>query len=173
MDARYSKLPGSNGRRVGRIERTPFRRRYSRFDLHAFPLAGVEALIVRSKTGVVTGPLLPNQDENVDVVRVDINELQAGKLSQNVRLQDNDTIFVPRAELIYIFGQVKSPGSFALKKGMTVLQALSLAGGLTDRGATNRIKIVRIVNGKKTDVKVKLEDGVQPGDTIIVAERFF
>ena len=49
MDARYSKLPGSNGRRVGPIERTPFRRRYSRFDLHAFPLAGVEALMAFMK----------------------------------------------------------------------------------------------------------------------------
>ena len=54
-----------------------------------------------------------------------------------------------------------------------MLQALSLAGGVTDRGSTARIKIVRIVNGEKKELKVKLTDIVQPGDTIIVSERFF
>lgn len=136
-------------------------------------IAGAEVLIVRSKTGTAQGPLLPAQEEGTEVIRVDINELQGGKLSQNARLQDNDTIFVPKADLVYVFGQVKAPGSFPLQKGMTVLQALSLAGGLTDRGATGRIKIVRIIGGKQSDVRAKLEDIVQPGDTIIVAERFF
>jgi protein involved in polysaccharide export with SLBB domain len=54
-----------------------------------------------------------------------------------------------------------------------VLQALSLAGGVTENGAMNRIKIVRIVSGEKKEVKVKLTDLVQPGDTIIVPERYF
>ena len=44
---------------------------------------------------------------------------------------------------------------------------------MTDRGSTNRIKIVRIVNGEKKELKAKLGDIVQPGDTIIVSERFF
>jgi protein involved in polysaccharide export with SLBB domain len=54
-----------------------------------------------------------------------------------------------------------------------VLQALSLAGGLVDRGSTARIRIVRIVGGEKREIRVKLSDVVQPGDTIIVPERFF
>ena len=53
------------------------------------------------------------------------------------------------------------------------MQALSLAGGVTDRGSTSRMKIVRIVNGVKKEIKVKLTDLVQPGDTIVVPERFF
>jgi protein involved in polysaccharide export with SLBB domain len=56
---------------------------------------------------------------------------------------------------------------------MSVLQALSLSGGLTDRGSTTRIRIVRIVQGERKELKVKLTDRVQAGDTIIVAERFF
>ena len=44
---------------------------------------------------------------------------------------------------------------------------------MTDRGATNRIKIVRVVNGEKVELKVKLTDLVLPGDTIIVPEKFF
>ena len=72
-----------------------------------------------------------------------------------------------------MFGQVKSPGAYAIQRTTTVLQALSLAGGVTERGATGRIKIVRIENGKTVEVKVKLTDVVRPGDTIMVPERFF
>jgi protein involved in polysaccharide export with SLBB domain len=54
-----------------------------------------------------------------------------------------------------------------------VLQVLALAGGITDRGSTGRIKIARIVNGEKQELRVKLGDVVQPGDTVIVEERFF
>ena len=52
-----------------------------------------------------------------------------------------------------MFGQVKNPGGYAVQKNTTVLQALSLAGGVTEHGATSRIKIVRIVNGEKSEIK--------------------
>jgi polysaccharide export outer membrane protein len=136
--------------------------------------AGGEALIVRSRSGAgAEGPLLPEQQQAADVTHVDIKELQSGRLSQNAQIRDGDTIFVPRAELVYVFGQVKDPGGYPLKTGTTVLQALSLAGGVTDRGATGRIRIARVVTGKKTEIKVNLDDVVQAGDTIIVPERFF
>jgi len=136
--------------------------------------ASGEALIVRPHAGAhPEGPVLPDQEDGSDVIRVDIKELQSGRLSQNAQLQDNDTVFVPRAELVYVFGQVKSPGAFPLQKGTTVLQALSLAGGVTDRGATGRIRIARVVRGHKVEIKGRLEDVVRPGDTIIVPERFF
>ena len=44
---------------------------------------------------------------------------------------------------------------------------------MTDRGADGRIHIQRTVNGKKLDIKTKLTDIVQPGDTIIVPEKYF
>ena len=137
--------------------------------------AGGEAVIVRPPAGkAASAPVLPNQVEASQVVRVSIGDLQSGQLSQNIALQDGDTIFVPRAETIYVFGQVKNPGAYPLKtKDTTVLQALSLAGGVTDRGSTSRIKIVRLVEGKKTELKAKLGDPVLPGDTIIVQERYF
>jgi polysaccharide export outer membrane protein len=80
---------------------------------------------------------------------------------------------VARAESIYVFGQVRSPGAYAIQPGMTVLQALSLAGGTTENAAMNRIDIVRMVNGDKKKVRVKLNDLVRPGDTVIVPERYF
>lgn len=136
--------------------------------------AAGEVLIVRSRTAAkVDGPLSPEREPAAEVIHVDIKELQSGRLSQNAQLRDSDTIFIPRAELVYMFGQVKDPGGFPLRKGTTVLQALSLAGGVTDRGATGRIRIARVVAGKRTELKATPEDVVQPGDTIIVPERFF
>jgi polysaccharide export outer membrane protein len=137
------------------------------------PSASGEALIVRARAGKSSAaPQLPGA-ESVDVKTVDLKELQSGALSQNVALRDGDTIFVPRAESVYVFGQVKNPGAYSIQRNTTVLQALSLAGGLTDRGATGRIKIVRVEKGNTVELRVKLTDTVRPGDTIIVPERFF
>lgn len=136
------------------------------------PSGSGEALIVRGKSGGTPGPQLPGH-ASVDVRTIDLKALQSGALSENFALHDGDTIFVPRAESIYVFGQVKSPGAYAVQRDTTVLQALSLAGGITDRGATGRIRIVRLEKGKTVEVRVKLTDVVRAGDTIIVPERFF
>lgn len=108
-----------------------------------------------------------------EVVRIDLNELQSGNIALNLPLQDGDTINVPKAQSVFVTGQVKSSGAYAVERGTTVLQALSLAGGLTDRGADGRIRILRTVNGKKVEIKAKLTDSVEPGDTIVVPERYF
>jgi polysaccharide export outer membrane protein len=138
------------------------------------PTASGEVIVVRPAAGApATGPTLPIADDGREVLRVDLRALQNGAGSSNTTLRDGDTIFVPRAESIYVFGQVKNPGAYALQQRETsVLQALSLAGGVVDRGSTTRVRIVRIVNGEKKEFRVKLTDTVQPGDTIVVPERF-
>jgi polysaccharide export outer membrane protein len=134
------------------------------------PNAADEVVVVRGGRGSVQ----PAADANRETIRVNLNDLQSGIGSaQNVDLRDGDTIYVGRAELVYIFGQVKNPGSYPIKTGTTVLQALSLAGGVTPNGALNRTNVIRLVNGAKKDLKVKLTDLVAPGDTITVPERFF
>ncbi|MBZ5558456.1 MAG: SLBB domain-containing protein, partial [Acidobacteriia bacterium] len=138
------------------------------------PSASGEAIIVHPAISGVSGPTLPNQDAAAKSERVDLRAMQNGVFTQTTILRDGDTIFVPRAESVYVFGQVKNPGAYSLQqKNTTVLQALSLAGGITDRGSTARVRIVRIVNGEKKEFRVKLTDAVQPNDTIIVGERFF
>ena len=137
------------------------------------PTASGELAIVRAKQGT-NGPVIPGQREDVDVVRASIRDLEGGAMSQNVPLHDGDTIFVPRAESIYVFGQVKNPGAYALvQRDTTVLQALALAGGITENGARNRVKVVRLVNGEKKEIKVKDSDLVRAGDTLIVPEKYF
>lgn len=138
------------------------------------PTASGELVIVHSTSGHAAGPVLPEQEDADNLVRIDLKALQNGSVSQNVALRDGDTVFVIRAESVYVFGEVKNPGAYTLQqKNTTVLQILSLAGGLTDHGSTGRIRIARVVNGKKQEIKVKLSDMVEPGDTIIVQESFF
>ena len=131
--------------------------------------AGTEAVIVRASRPGADGT--PGDPE---IIRVDLGELQAGNLAMNVALRDGDTINVPKALSVFVSGHVKNPGGYAVEDGMTVLQVLSLAGGLTDRGSDRRINVIRTVDGKKKELKgVKLTSVVQPGDTIVVGQRIF
>jgi polysaccharide export outer membrane protein len=138
------------------------------------PSASGEVVIVHAGENA-SGPTVPDADDDTkELVRVNLRDLENGAFSQNALLKDGDTVFVPRAQSVYVFGQVKNPGAYGLQQpNTTVLQALALAGGVTDRGTMARIKIIRIVNGEKKELKVKLTDLVQPGDTIVVPERFF
>jgi polysaccharide export outer membrane protein len=139
------------------------------------PTSSGEAVIVRAPEGrSAAGPVLPGDDEAANIVRINLSDLEDGFFARNTALRDGDTIFVPRAQSIYVFGQVKAPGAYPMQqKHTTVLQALSLAGGLTDRAASGRIRIVRIVNGVRKEMKIELSDVVQPGDTLVIPERFF
>ena len=88
-------------------------------------------------------------------------------------LQDGDIINVPVAQHFYISGMVRNPGYYVLDPGMTVHQAIALAGGLNERGSDRRINVNRLVNGKLAEVAVNLEDKVQANDTINIPSRFF
>jgi polysaccharide export outer membrane protein len=132
-----------------------------------------EVVVVRGGRGAEQA-ITPDAAGARDIVRVNLKDLQSGAAAdKNVDLRDGDTIYVARAELVYVFGQVKNPGSYSIQSDTTVLQALSLAGGVTPQGAMNRTRIMRLVNGENREMKVKLTDVVQPGDTIMVPERFF
>jgi polysaccharide export outer membrane protein len=105
--------------------------------------------------------------------RVSMAELQTGR-AQNIYLSDGDTIFVPKAEMFFVTGYVKNGGPFLHEEGVTVSKAISMAGGVTEKGSRSRIRITRVVNGKQMVIKdVKLEDTVQPGDSIEVLSRLW
>ena len=108
-----------------------------------------------------------------DTLRVNLRDLEGGDLSRNIELRDGDTVFIPRAEVVYIFGEVRDPGAYPIQEGMTVLQALALAGGSTEFAALNRITIRRLVDGEQIEVRVRLEDLVQPDDTLNVPVKYF
>ena len=127
------------------------------------PTASGEVVIVRAAAGRASGPLLPTRTSAADIVRVDLKDLQNGALAQNAALRDGDTIFVPRAESVYVFGQVKNPGAYAVQqKNTSVMQALSLAGGLTDRGSTAASRSCASSRARSRRSSVKLGDSVSP-----------
>ena len=134
--------------------------------------AGGEVIVVRRDVrSRVQGPALPGSAEAKEILRLDINDLRAGRTVENVSLENGDTVFVTRAEVVFVHGQVNSPGSFPFEKGMTVLRALTLAGGAARLGAANRVRIRRLVEGRLTDIRVQLTDPVEPGDEIFVPTR--
>ena len=112
-----------------------------------------------------------------EVIRVSLMRLQAGELDQNVELRAGDTVYFPPARQVYVSGQVARPGPYKFQEGMTVLQVLTLAGGVTPRGAAGRARIVRTVKedgaDQRRELKARMEDLVEPDDTIVVPERFF
>ncbi len=137
--------------------------------------AAPQVLVIRpGRNKESAGPILPSDQGDAEVIRINISDLQSGEMTRsNITLYDGDTVFVPRAQLVYISGQVRSPGAYPVVSGMTLLQVLSLAGGVTDKGAAGRTKVIRDVDGKKTEIKLKLTDVVKPGDTIVVPDRYF
>jgi polysaccharide export outer membrane protein len=118
-------------------------------------------------------PGLPFVAPGSEVFRISLLELQSGNPEKNVTLRAGDTVYFPKASQVYVMGSVARPGPYRYQEGMTVLQALTLAGGATERGSAGRTKVVRIVNGKKVEKKVKATELVLPEDTLVVPERFF
>jgi protein involved in polysaccharide export with SLBB domain len=73
----------------------------------------------------------------------------------------------------YIVGEVQKPGSYPYVNGMTVLNAVALAGGFTYRAKDNEYKINRIANGQHVTLDASNDTPVRPGDIITIPERFF
>jgi polysaccharide export outer membrane protein len=105
--------------------------------------------------------------------RITMADLQSGR-AQNVILADGDTVFVPKAEMFFVTGYVKNGGPFLHDAGMTVSKAISMAGGITEKGSRSRIRITRLVDGKQIILKdVRMDDPVLPGDSVEVLSRLW
>ena len=147
--------------------------------LEALALAGSPTANASNEVIVVhpTRPAAAGEQPAVEAegARVSVNrkDLELGKAGQDVVLQDGDIINVPSAQHFYITGMVRNPGTFVLDPGITVQQAIALAGGLNERGSDRRIKVSRLVSGKLAELSIELEDKIQPGDTITISGRFF
>lgn len=89
-------------------------------------------------------------------------------------LRAGDSVVVPRAEQFFILGEVQKPNMYKLEPNLTVLQAISLAGGVTAKGSDRRVEIKRAgKNGEQVVIKPKPNDFVQPDDVIRVKESIF
>jgi len=100
--------------------------------------------------------------------------LQAGKNELDIVVANNDILYVDRAPMLYIYGEVQHPGAARLERGMTVLQALAASGGVTQRGTERGLKIHRRdAAGNVRIIQPKMNDMVERDDVIYVRESLF
>lgn len=115
------------------------------------------------------------QGEEKKVIVIDLRALiEEGDLSQNVVISDGDSVFVSKAGMCYITGEVKDPGTYPCEDNATVLKLVALSGGFTGKASKGGINIVRIVDNKKTLLEdVDLYTPLETNDVLVVPESFF
>lgn len=98
--------------------------------------------------------------EKYEMLKININGLLRGHFDQNVTIEPGDIVNIPPTDVFFVAGEVTAPGSFPLKPGTTLRQAISLARGLTFAAAKNRGIIFREdpETGRRTDIKVDIGD---------------
>ncbi|MEE8449964.1 MAG: hypothetical protein V3S39_10070 [Thermodesulfobacteriota bacterium] len=64
----------------------------------------------------------PKEARRGEIIVVDLRAIQQGDLSRNILLEDGDTVFVPRAEVFFVMGEVRKPGRYKLERGATLLR---------------------------------------------------
>jgi polysaccharide export outer membrane protein len=106
---------------------------------------------------------------------VDIAKMSAtGNPADDIELYGGDTLYVSRAPMFYIYGQVQKPGQYRLEQGMTVIQALATGGGVTGKGTQRGIvRHRRDASGKIKESSAALDEDVQDKDVIYVKESLF
>ena len=131
------------------------------------------------------GGIAPNGSDVVIVIgvrdgkpfrtSVDLHQLFGSeRRTGDMLMQNGDVVWVERAPQIYIYGEVQKPGAMRLERGMTVMQALSTGGGLTQRGTERGMRVHRRdADGKTSVIEVKLTDTLQPDDVLYVRESVF
>jgi len=125
--------------------------------------AGDIAFLTRRSEGA-------NQARAIDLVAL----LKGASDVPEPTVADGDRIYVPRMERFYIYGQVNKPGAYRLERGMTVMQALSVASGLTDKGTERGLKVRRkTADGIEKEFAVSPTHLIQANDVVYVNESLF
>jgi len=136
--------------------------------------------MIAAAGGVVPGgadivTLVGNRDGKPIKLDIDLPLiLQQGRADLDVPVENGDIIYVDRAPTFYIYGEVQRPGQTRVERGMTLMQALAQAGGLTARGTTRGIKVHRKDAAGVVQVReIKMNDPVERDDVIYVTESLF
>lgn len=127
------------------------------------PDAGDLITLIRTKDGATTRQV-------VDLPKM----IRSGDLSENISILAGDIIYVEKYLKFYIYGEVQRASQYRLEQGMTVLQALSIGGGLSARGTERGVKIKRrSAEGVIEVLNARHDDLVKPDDVIYVRESLF
>ncbi len=94
--------------------------------------------------------------------------------ANDVLILNGDVVWVDRAPIVYIYGEVQRPGPMRLERGMTLMQVLAAGGGLNQRGTERGIRVHRKgADGKVQVVQSAMDDNVRDGDVVFVKESLF
>lgn len=106
-------------------------------------------------------------------VQIDFPTIFSGTTDDMI-VQNGDVVYVDRMPMVYIYGEVQRPGAFRIERGMTMMQALATAGGVTQRGTEKGIRIHRRgPDGKVQVVQPTMDDTVKDNDVVYVRESLF
>jgi polysaccharide export outer membrane protein len=113
--------------------------------------------------------------EDPAVITIDLKKLvELGDLTLDIPINNGDRIYVKKAPVFYISGEVQKPDAYKLERNTTIIKAITLAGGFTDKAAPTKVKIVRKNNDREqVNERVKMDALVLPEDVIVVPESFF
>jgi len=117
-------------------------------------------------------------------IPLNFDKLQRGDVSQDLKLEPFDKIVVPLAELVYVQGEVRAPGSVKYTTDLTLAKAITQVGGTTPLAAPGRVELLRSDGDKKVRMRIDLdkilrspEDNpdvkLRPDDIIFVPQRLF
>jgi polysaccharide export outer membrane protein len=111
-------------------------------------------------------------------------DLSGRGADRNTKIQEGDTVFVPKGNTFFVFGEVKKPGAYQLDRDTNVLEGITIAGGFTDKAAPGRARVIRntptgpqvlnvdvnnIIKGGRRDKAILLQEN----DVVVVPESFF
>lgn len=127
------------------------------------PEGGDTATVIRVRDGKTTKKVV----NLVDMI-------QSADMGANLDLVNGDMVYVDRAPKFYIYGEVQHPGGYRLERNMTVVQALSIGGGLTPRGTERGLRIKRRdAAGNTQMIDVKNNEILRADDVVYVKESLF
>ena len=134
--------------------------------------AGWTITIVRPRSSLKSqGPVPLEEAKENEIITVDRVRLTSGHADDSFFVSEGDSIYVSEAPRIFVTGKVEEPGEFKWEAGLTVHQAIILAGGPGTWGSSKRASIVRIENGVEKELKADMNDTVRPFDIIKVPSK--
>lgn len=148
---------------------------------YALETTGMRLSEILSMAGGVTDTgadqvvVMTRRRGQVERLEIDLVDMFAsGDLTQDIALSAGDVIYVNRATIFYVYGQVNRPGMYTMERGMTVAQAIAKGGGLTLRGTDKGVRVHRRYGNRTVQVvEPKLDDPIKPDDLIFVRESIF
>ncbi|MEE9320634.1 MAG: polysaccharide biosynthesis/export family protein [Granulosicoccus sp.] len=97
----------------------------------------------------------------------------ANLLREGYLVNPSVNVLVSEYRPFFINGEVRSPGSYPYRPGLTLDKAIALAGGLTERASTRKMFVIKEANSGQGQVKVGMNARIAPGDIVSIKEGFF